>query len=67
MPPTAVEVTLTVTVQLVLDDKLAPDRETDEPPEVADTTPEGQVVEAAGVGAIFIPLTAAPEVPFAVK
>ena len=66
-PPTAVEVTLTVTVHAVLAARVAPLSRSEAAPAVAETVPEGQVVLADGYGAMTMPLGAAPEVPSAVK
>ena len=58
-----VRVTLTVTVQLVPIASEAPLSERLVPPEDAVATPPAQVVEALGVPALIMPVSAAPEVP----
>ena len=65
--PSANEVTLTSTVHTALGARLAPESDTERALAVAVTTPPGQVVLAAGLGASTMPFNAAPEAPPAVK
>ena len=67
IPPTAVDVMLTEKVQLLFAVMLTPLRATEVPLAAAATVPPVQVVEAAGVEAIFMPFKAAPAVPSIVK
>jgi hypothetical protein len=65
--PTVVEVTLTVTVQLLLAEILALLTAIVVPPAAAETVAPVHVVETPGVVAICMPLSVPPEVPLEVK
>jgi hypothetical protein len=67
MPPTAVDVTLTLIVQDEFAANETPVMPTEVAPAAADNIPPGQVVLAAGVAEITMPFAGAPEVPFVVK